>query len=155
MPTKIRYPYQWNLKIKHFYGNMSWHGQNQIWNYVEDFDKSPALPRRRFISLVLIVSFCFVGDNIFRPGVRRDRHLHPLSQATKSFPSKPEKSLLRKSRNPRKGEIWEIRVRGQSCKSCGRKSWQIRRRTEHGCRPLLQIEITSADPFYLTSWEIS
>ena len=77
----------------------------KIENYVEDFDKSPAFPRIRFICLVLIVSFCFVGDNIFRPGVRRDRHLHPLSQATKSFPSKPEKSFLRKSGNPRKGEI--------------------------------------------------
>ena len=56
---------------------------------VEDFDKSPAF-QRWFICLVLIVSFCFVGDNIFRPGVRWHHHLHPLSQATKSFPSKPE-----------------------------------------------------------------
>ena len=81
----------------------------KIENYVEDFDKSPAFPRRRFISLVLIVSFCFVGDNIFRPGVRWDHHLHPLSQATKSFPSKPENLS---------NENQEILGKGKSEKSC-------------------------------------
>ena len=57
----------------------------------------------------MIVSFCFVGDNIFRPGVRWDHHLHPLSQATKSFSSKPE-NLSSKN--------WKILGKRKSEKSC-------------------------------------
>ena len=73
--------------------------------YLEDLDKSPAFPGR-FICLVLIVSFCFVGDNIFRPGVRSDHHLHPrqqnlFTQNRKIFPSKVGKSSERGNlRNP-------------------------------------------------------
>ena len=91
----------------------------KIENFVEDFDKSPALPRRRFISVVLIVSFCFVGDNIFGTGVCWDHHLHPI-QGNKIFSSKTRKSF--------QVENWEILreiLCGQNCKSCGRKSWQI------------------------------
>ena len=119
---------------------------------VEDFDKSPAFPRW-FICLVLIVSFCFVGDNIFRPGVRWDHHLHPLSQATKSFPSKPENLS---------NENQEILGKGKSEKSCaGRVANPVEENLgksgtarSTAVISFFKIEITSADLSISTIWEM-
>ena len=103
--------------------------------HILTFDKSPALPGW-FIWPVLIVSFCFVGDNIFGTGVCWDHHLHPI-QGNKIFSFKTRKSFLRKLGNPVRAELQILWKKILANPALGALLC-----TERCCHRLLQIEIT-------------